>query len=154
MDETWFMPLWLQLAIIVAVFAAVVVFVFPRLARHMNGSGGWGGLARQYAVPPREVDDAFRRQSLKVGQVLWRNCVTVAAPVDGLYLEVKAPLPFLAKPPLLIPWSQIGSVEMVRLFWQEAYQLEVGRPLIATITLPGDLYHRVAPRLAGGWIHI
>jgi len=152
MNETWFIPLWLQLAIVAAVVAVVVVFVLPRIAQHMQGGGSWSGLAKRFGVRPREIEGAFRRQSLKVGQVLWRNCVTVAAPVDGLYLEVKAPMPFLAKPPLLIPWSQFGSVEIVRLFWQDSYQLGVGRPPIATITLSGDLYHRIAPRLAGAGV--
>jgi hypothetical protein len=154
MDESWFIPLWLQLAMVLAVVTLVLVFVLPAARAHMKGSGDWKGLAARYAAPPRKLDGGLHRRTLEVGQVLWRNCVTVGMHDDGLYLQIKTPLPFqAAKTPLLIPWSDITRVQVVRLYWQKAYQLDIGSPAVATITLPSDLYHLVTPRLASS-VHV
>lgn len=120
MDDTWFIPLWIQLAILLIVIAGLVAFVVPRVASHLKGTGGWNALATHYAVAPRKIDGVLQRQTLMVGQVLWRRCAIIGVIDDGLYLAVKPPLPFLGKPPLLIPWTAIQSVEAAELFWGES----------------------------------
>ncbi len=147
MNDDWFLPLWLQLGILIAIIAGVGLLVLPRIAQHMKGSGGWGALASRYPAPPGTSTPDLRRQTLKVGGVVWRNCVSVAILDDGLRLEVSAPLPFLAKPPMLVPWPEITTVETVRLFWEEAAMLSIGRPTVGTITLPAGIHRRIAPRL-------
>ena len=147
MNDDWFLPLWLQLGILIAIITSVMLLVLPRIAQHMKGSGGWGALASRYPAPPGKPEPDFRRQTVKVGQVMWRNCVSVAILDDGLWLDVSAPLPFLAKTPMLVPWPEIAAVETVRLFWEEAAMLSVGRPTVGTITLTAGTYRRVAPRL-------
>lgn len=150
MDDTWFIPLWIQLAILLIVIAGLVAFVVPRVASHLKGTGGWNALATHYAVAPRKIDGVLQRQTLMVGQVLWRRCAIIGVIDDGLYLAVKPPLPFLGKPPLLIPWTAIQSVEAAELFWEKAALLTIGQPKIATITVRGDLYRLIAPRLPPG----
>lgn len=148
MSDDWFLPLWMQLGILVAIITGIGLLVLPRIAQHMKGSsGGWGRLASKYPAPPGKPEPDLRRQTVQVGQVMWRNCVNVAILDDGLRLDVSAPLPFLAKPPIFVPWSEITAVETVRLMWEEAAMLSVGRPTAGTITLPAGIYRRVAPRL-------
>lgn len=120
MNEEWFLPFWTQIAIQIAIIAGVVLLVLPRIAKHMKCSGGWGSLASRYPAPPGKPEPDLRRQTVMVGQVMWRNCVSVTLSDSGLRLDVAAPLPFLAKPPMLVPWPEITAVETVRLMWEEA----------------------------------
>lgn len=78
-----------------------------------------------------------------------RNCVKAGSRGSGHRLAIKAPMPFPAKSPLLILRSAIASAQAVRLRWQRACFMKVGRPLTAAITFRGDLHHHPALLLAG-----
>lgn len=145
--------------VVFAAFVAVVVMVLRRLRRrvaadaaHPAGpragdeeappvAGGWRALAAHWATaaPPRET--IATRASIMVGRTVWRNCVAVGVGPEGLHLAVRIPiLGSLGCAPLLIPWSAVVSTAPTTLWWREARQLSIGRPLVATITLPGDLW--------------
>ncbi|MFZ4807377.1 MAG: hypothetical protein ACOYLQ_08985 [Hyphomicrobiaceae bacterium] len=147
MDEPWFIPLWLQLVLLAAIVVLVVWRIAPLIGEHLKGGGGWGQLEPHYAVEPCSVAGAETRQTVQVGRVVYRNCVTVGASDAGLYLEMKSPLPIWRKPPLLIPWSAMTHIEQVRLFWQPAAMLHIGRPALATMTLPRALFRSIRSRL-------
>lgn len=148
MESSWPVIALVQLVLLLAVVGFVAARLRPLIAQHMKGSGGWDALAARFKVEPRSGSGLRSRQSVQVGRVLYRNCVTVGVDAHGLYLEARAPIPFFRKPPLLIPWSEISRTDEARLFWQKAALLSVGEPVLGTVTLPADLFESVRPRLS------
>lgn len=152
-----------EMAFLVVV-AAAVVFVLRRLrARVAAGvtpallqagadeappvAGSWSALAARWAAagPPRTPDVA--RASLMIGPVAWKNCVAVGLGPEGLHLAVRIPVfGSFGRKPLLIPWSEIVSTAPTTLWWRDARLLVVGRPTVATVTLPGDLWAEIVRR--------
>ena len=139
-----------NLLLLLLVLAAGVVAarkLSPLIRQHMKGEGGWGRLAERFTTVSRAKDSVRRRQTVQVGRVVYRNCVGVGIGDAGLYLEMGSTLPLLGKPPLLIPWSQVGGVEEVRLHWRKAVMLSIGKPVLATVTIDADLAQSLRPWL-------
>lgn len=148
MEDSWLITALVQLALLLAVLWFLASRLWPLIAQHMKGSGGWDALAARFKVEPRSGSGLLSRQSVQVGRVLYRNCTTVGVDADGLYLEVKVPSLLVRKPPLLIPWSEISRTDDARLYWQKAALLSIGEPVISTVTLPADLFESVRARLS------
>lgn len=140
-------PAILGLLLTLAILAFAAWRIWPIILKHMKGGGGWAALAQRFATEPITVDGALLRQTVTVGRVTYRNCVIVGLTDAGLYLATAMTVPLLRKPPLLIPWSQIESIEEVKLYWQEAAMLNVGNPLIGTVTVPAELLRAIRPWL-------
>jgi hypothetical protein len=107
---------------------------------------GWTRLAARYpgADPPQGTN--YTKQTVQVGAVRYRNCVTVCLSPQGLYLWAR---PTLSKyPPVLIPWDGIQRVQETRLYWERALQLSVGNPQVATITVRMGLFKLLQPYLS------
>jgi hypothetical protein len=140
-------PRWLNLLLFLAVLVACAIafaLLLPIVWKHFKGArGGWGALARAYATTEKPTGETWRRQSIVVGLILYRFCVTVGIDRSGLYLAVMTPLRLLRQPPLLIPWNAFQSVEPARLFWRRAALISLGDPRVGTLTVPMDLYDRV-----------
>ena len=100
-------------------------------------SGGWRELAAHFATDLPAPVKLADRATIMVGPVVWKNCAVVGVGPDALFLSVKVPLlGALGKRPLKIPWSEIGDGGPTTLHWKPARLLVVGRPTLATITLP------------------
>jgi hypothetical protein len=87
-------------------------------------------------------------QTVQVGPVVYRRCVTVHVGSEGLYLCVRPP--FRRYPPLFIPWSEVSAVHAATLHWQRALRLSIGRPAVTTITCTGRLLQSIRPHLPEG----
>lgn len=147
MDQDFFLILAVFLVILVG-FAIGLRLLVPIIAQHFKGSGaGWGRLSEVYATTRQPPAQVSRRQSMVVGQVLYRNCMTVGFDDAGLYLELGFPMSLRGKRPLLIPWSEFKRAEESRLFWRKAALLAVGEPLVGTITVPMELYETIRPAM-------
>ena len=149
--DPWFI-FFLLVAIGAIAVVALAIFVLRRIImQHFAGTGGgWNGLARIYATQKAVPDPAWKRQTVVVGSVLYRNCVSVASDSEGLYL-VLSPSALLRRPPLFIPWTEFKRLESGRLYWQEAALLSLGEPVRGTLTMPLDLFvkiHRFMTALA------
>jgi len=148
------MDAWFAFSLIVGAAALALAgfgaaLAWPTIAMHFQGSpGGWRALAKVYASSAPPPADRLDRQSLVVGRVLYRNCVSVAATEAGLYLRLGFPLTILRRPALVIPWSRFARLEEARLFWREAALLWLREPQAATLTLPMSLFERIRPHLA------
>jgi hypothetical protein len=128
--------------VVVALFAIGIRFLLPMIAQHLKGAaGGWGRFSRVYATTRRPPAPIFRRQSLVVGQILYRNCVNVGSDGLGLYLELAFPMTILRRRPLFVPWMEFQRVDAGRLFWRKAALISLGDPLVGTMTAPMDLFN-------------
>lgn len=135
----------LFLAVFLVVFVLFVVggrLLVPIIAQHFKGAaGGWSRLSEVYATTRHLPAQLLRRQTLVVGKVLYRNCITVGFDDSGLYLEPGFPISLLGKRPLFVPWTEFTRVEEGRMFWRKAAVLPLGEPVVGTITVPMELFN-------------
>lgn len=86
--------------------------------------GGLNRLMERY--PATEVQEGVERvkQTVQIGWVRYRSCVTVIISARGLYLNVIPPLSRRAE--MLIPWDEIKGVSKTKLYGRNASQLSLG----------------------------
>jgi hypothetical protein len=134
-------------AVIIILFAFALIFLLPRLLKNLRGrGGGWTRLAEKFPGPAQPAGTVFRKQTLQVGSVAYKNCTTVIPATQGLYLAVKIPF-FSRLAPLLIPWESIRGLREGSLYWKKTVILSIGQPEIGTVTIFMDLYDKIAPFL-------
>ena len=135
---------YLALAAVILLLSVFgLIFLLPRLLKNLRGrGGGWTRLAEKFSVPLPPEGTVFRKQTIQVGSVAYKNCATVVFSSQGLFLEAKLPL-FSRVTPLLIPWDSIGSLREGSLYWKKTVILSIGSPEIGTVTLFRDLYEKI-----------
>jgi hypothetical protein len=136
----------LTLAIVVAA-VAFSILVYVLVIRLFASRSGVGRLCRAYAVDHRPAGPAWARQTLMIGSVQWKRCVTVSATEGGLYMRVDAIL--FRLPGVLIPWPDVHPVGKTLFYWRPAIRLSVGVPEITTITVHTSLCATMQPWMQG-----
>ena len=111
----------------------VIRAVFARLS-------GWNRLAVRYPATNPAPAWTWHGQTIQVGPVRFRNCVSAATTHACLHLRSPALFGF---PALSIPWTELHSPAQVRVYRREAIQLQAGRPPIGAIGLPRELYEQI-----------
>jgi hypothetical protein len=109
------------------------------------------GLDRLVDLYPAKTDPTgvkHIRQTVQIGPVVYRRCVTAHVGAEGLYLHVRPP--FCRYPLLFIPWSQVSAVHAATLQLRRALRLSIGRPAVTTITCRGRLLQSIRPHLPAG----
>jgi hypothetical protein len=136
----------LALAVCFAATVAVALgirLLGPIVMQHFKGAGGWRQISAVYATARPFPAQMWRQQSVVIGRVLYRNCMTVGFDSEGLYLHLGFPLSVLGRRALFVPWPDIKRVEEGRLFWRKAPVLWIGEPPVGTITLPMELFDAI-----------
>ena len=106
---------------------------------------GWTRLARAYPAPGQPEGQRTERQTVQVGSVRFRRCVTVCVSAEGLYLRARVVLSRYA--PILIPWGEIEGIQEAMVYWQRAVRLRAGNPEVGTVTVPMALLESIRPHL-------
>jgi hypothetical protein len=107
-------------------------------------ASGLTRLIERYATTAACGSGSLRGQTVQIGAVRWRRCVTVVADLGGLYLHVR---PFGGRyAPVLIPWSDLRFKRATLLYWGKAATLSVADGP-AEITLPQRLWELIQPYL-------
>jgi len=85
--------------------------------------GGWQQLASRYRVANLPPDaDVSSLGWARVGRVSYRNSLLVGACQEGLVFQVFFLFRFF-HPPLLIPWSAVGSLQTTTSLWSTTYSI-------------------------------
>lgn len=112
---------------------------------------GWTRLAERYPAIDQPEGTKYTRQTVQVGAVRYRNCVSVCLSAQGLYVWAR---PLLSKyQPVLIPWGEIQRIQETRLYGGRAIELSVGSPQVATITVRMGLFKLMQPYLNHEHLH-
>jgi hypothetical protein len=120
-----------------------LIFLLPRLLNNLRGrGGGWNRLAEHFPATRQPAGTVFRKQTIQVGSVAYKNCATVVPAAEGLYLAVQIPF-FSRLTALLIPWERIQGQREGSLYWKKTVILSIGSPEIGTVTLFRDLYEKI-----------
>jgi hypothetical protein len=117
-----------------------VVVGFVLLVLFLLSKGGWGRPRERYSTPNLPAGQIVQRQTVKIGAVTYKRCVTVGIATEGLYLTIW-------RKTVLIPWSEFKGVGQTMLYWQRVPLLTVANPPVATITVQNDLFEIMRGRL-------
>ncbi len=119
------------LAGVVAIAAVIGAFVWG-LLRSFAWMSGWTRLAARFPAPPDLQVAEYRRQTVLVGIVRYKNCMTIGVGPQGLLLRVFLP----GHAPLFIPWAQVAGVERVGGWNRSGIRLTLGPAGFPTVVLP------------------
>jgi hypothetical protein len=139
---------FLTLAFVILIFFIIgVVFLLPKLLKNLTGGGGgWTLLAGRFQTPDQMPKEAYQRQTVQVGKVVYKRCTTVGIRPEGLFLESAGPFTKGLKP-LYIPWDQIRGIKEGKLYWEKIYILSIGEPELGTVSLFFNIFDKVRPYL-------
>ncbi len=125
-------------AAIALMFVLLAGFVVAMVFLSLTIFARFGGLTQlfgRYPAGHEPTGDKFTGQHAMLGAVRYRFCTTYIIGPEGLYMWVRPPL--TKYPPVLIPWSEIKSLQETMLYWQKALRLTIGEPKLAVLTLVG-----------------
>ena len=110
---------------------------------------GLNKLAEHYPATHEPGGVSQTKQTVKVGVVRYRRCVTVSIGIgpEGLFLWVQPPLGRAGK--LLIPWDEIGQVRGAMLYGRQGVHMSIGDPEVGEITMYRELFERLRGHLKG-----
>lgn len=94
---------------------------------------------------PRGVSQP--KQTVKVGVVRYRKCVTVRFATEGLFLWVCPPLGRQKR--LLIPWDEIKQIGGTSLYGRDGVLMSIGDPEVGEVTVYKALFELMRPFLGG-----
>jgi hypothetical protein len=114
-----------------------------RLFAHTSGLTR---LVARYPAARRPEGMERAKQTVRIGAVRYRGCVTVSIGSQGLHLCVRPTLGGCA--PVLIPWSEVKGIQETRLYSRRAMQLSVGSPKVGTVTVYEGLFKLMQSHLS------
>ncbi len=107
---------------------------------------GLDKLSEHYHAPNDPGGVSQTKQTVKVGVVRYRRCVTVGIGRDELFLLVSPPLGREWK--LLIPWNEIRQVRGARLYGRQGVHMSIGDPVVGEITMYRELFDQLRGNLS------
>lgn len=141
------MSVWVIVLLIgtgVLVLAGLIiglVFLIISLVQLIGGTtGGLRRLAESYPATIPRSGQVMQRETVKIGAVVYKRCVTLGVSDAGLYVATWGKS-------ALIPWAAFTGIGHATLYWQKVPLLTVGDPPVATITLPVAVFDLMRSRL-------
>ena len=127
--------------LLLAGFVVGLVFFILFLVKQLGGTtGGWRRLAEVYATANPPTGQTVTRQTIQVGAVTYKRCVTLGIADEGLYVTIW-------RKTALIPWTEFKAIGQATLYWQKVPMLTVGDPPVATMTVPVAVFQQMRGRL-------
>ncbi len=141
MSVTWIVLLIGVGVVLVGGFVAGLVLAILFLVKQLGGTkGGWGALADAYGTLGPLTGQIAERQTIQIGAVTYKRCVTLGAANEGLYVAIWRKM-------ALIPWTEFKGLGQATLYWQKVPLLTVGDPPVATVTIPAAMFQVMWGRL-------
>ena len=117
-NPQWFNPQWLWFLIpigFVAFWCAICGLI---------SLGGWAQLAKDFRAENVTVGSVRAFQSLIIGAAKYNGALSIGVWPEGLYIRPMA-IFRVGHPPLLIPWSAIGTPKQEKVLWSQVWICEV-----------------------------
>lgn len=117
----------------------------PMLTRIFARASGLTKIAERFGVtaPPKGL--GFDKQTIQVGSVRFRRCVTVHLDEHGFYFWIR--VIFSNYPQVLVPWHEIKQCEDTKIYGRRAVAFAVGSPALGMIRVPETLFAQMQPYL-------
>ena len=100
-----------------------------------SNASGLSGLRKVYGTTPKPAGQCIAGQTIQVGKVRYRRCVSLNCSPEGFYFEVRTA--FDKGGPVLIPWDVLRQSGTTNIYREPAVKLMAGKPFIAEIAIPG-----------------
>jgi hypothetical protein len=129
--------------VIMAVMGLLTWLLVTWMGGLFRSSSGWDELARRFpgaAAAPQPL----QKTSIRLGNVFYRFGTGLAVTPGGLYLVFNGAYRY---PALLIPWREIKNPQQAILYWQPAWRVDLGDPLITQLTVKEAHYLAMKPYL-------
>ena len=138
----------IPILVLVALLAlAAIAFVSVSLLKQLSTQmSGLTTLARLYPADDRPEGQEYVRQTVQIGAIRYRRCVTVCVNPQGLYLWVQPRL--VQVRPIFIPWREVKRTQGARLYGRAAVRLVINGLKATTIVVYENLFQVVSPYLA------
>ena len=118
-----------------------LVFLILFLVKQLGGTtGGWRRVAEVYGSNNPPTGQIVTGQTLQIGAVTYKRCVTVGIADEGLYVAIW-------RKTALIPWTEFKAIGQATLYWQKVPMLTVGDPPVATMTVPVAVFQVMRGKL-------
>ncbi len=104
---------------------------------------GLNKLVERFPVEKRPEGEELIKQTVQIGLVRYRSCVTVIISGAGLYLSVKQPLSTSSE--LFIPWNEIKRISSAKLFGRGGSRLSLGIQGEADLVVYDALFASMRP---------
>ena len=126
---------------LLAGFVVGLVFLILFLVKQLGGTtGGWRRLAEVYGSDKPPTGQIVTGQTIQVGAVTYKRCVTLGIAEEGLYVTIW-------RKTALIPWTEFKALGQATLYWQKVPMLTVGEPPVATMTVPVAVFQQMRGKL-------
>jgi hypothetical protein len=146
MNTTMLVLLIVAGVLLLAGFVVGLVFFVLFIVKSLGGTtGGWGKLAEVYGTNNPPTGQVTKRETIQVGAVTYKRCVTLGVADEGLYVSIW-------RKTALIPWTEFKAVGQATLYWQKVPMLTVGDPPVATMTVPVAVFQVMRGRLPVGLV--
>ena len=122
----------------------IVLMLLLALLWHVMGRGfrragsGLEILVGRYCVCTPPQGESFSNQTIRIGDVWYKNCVTVIVSASGLYISVSVPFPGIPGGIALIPWDVITIAGQEQAFWKTYTRIRIAGDEALSITLPAE----------------
>ena len=127
--------------VFLAGFIVGLVFLILFLVKSLGGTaGGWRRLAEVYGTDKTSTGQTTKRETIQVGAVTYKRCVTLGVADEGLYVTIW-------RKTALVPWTEFKAIGQVTLYWQKVPMLTVGDPPVATMTVPVAVFQVMRGKL-------
>jgi hypothetical protein len=124
--------------------AALIIGASRLMGGWFRGISGWDALAKAFPGPA-EIPDGTRTGPVRIGNVYFRYGPRFCPTPQGFYMVYKSVYSY---PPLLIPWSEFRDQKHALLFWRSARRMDIGSPVITSLTLLENTCTWISPYLS------
>jgi len=119
------------LTVIIVLILFFIVYRFLRFS-----STGLTVLREKFLVTDQPEGDTFIRQTIRVGELYYRNCVRITITSRGLYIAVSIPFPWSKGERMMIPWDMLSQESVSGLFLWKVVKLNVAGEEMISIWIP------------------
>lgn len=109
---------------------------------------GLSVLGDRYKITQQPEGTYYSKQTVQIGAVRYRQCVTIGLCDSGLFLWAQ-PI-FSNNPRLLIPWPDIKVDGPAKIYHNQAVALSIGDPAVGHIRVYKKVYQLMAPYVLEG----
>jgi len=132
-------------ATIVVLVILLIAIIFYMIARGFaRCESGLGILVGQYPGCNPPEGESFSNQTVRIGDVWYKRCVSIIISLSGLYISVAVPFPGIPGGIALIPWDAITVEGEEQAFWTRYVRIRIDGDDTLRIALP-DGIARVFP---------
>lgn len=109
----------------------------------LSNISGLSKLVDSYNTDLNPDNLSLTGQTIQIGMVKYRNCVSFRADEAGLFLQINVPLWKSRK--LLIPWKELSQAGFTKIYRESAVSFNVGETYLATIAVPVQMFYLMEP---------